>query len=261
VSGGELSLFLKATGMMYLDCARRATAGLLRNWIFLVGALAAYFLLALAQMFLAPFGLAGGLVLGLIGVALLSLYYGWIIEIARKNRIAWRDLYQFDYGLFSDVMSVAFMLFLVKWLTDLTAVGSRSHWLAPCVQLGLVLVFNAIPEVIHQRRLDGVSALSYAAVFTRTNWMEWYLPLVVLVAPVLFALPSYILLVLASAEPLLPVLVIIQSWAPLHYSYGMPITLAGILVGNWFMLFRANLFLELDGGNRRRRMYRAKTAA
>jgi hypothetical protein len=127
-----------------------------------------------------------------------------------------------------------------------------------CVRLGLVLIFNAVPEVIHQRRYDGLTALIYAANFTRANWIEWFLPLLVLVLPVLIILPSYFLGVLASTEPLLPALVIVHSWEPLGYYAGSVMSLTGLVLGNWFMLFRAQLFNELDGGSRRRMVYRAK---
>ncbi|NLF25967.1 MAG: hypothetical protein GX589_09975, partial [Deltaproteobacteria bacterium] len=137
---------------------------------------------------------------------------------------------------------------------------SNNLWLLLCVKLGLVVIFNAIPEVVHQRRLDGISALLAAAKFIRDNWIEWFFPLAVLAAPLLLLFPIDFLMVLASSEPLLPVLIIIKSWQPLEaaaHQAGTLIALAGLVLGHWFMLFRAHLFNELEGGNRRKRIYQA----
>ena len=251
-------LFLKATGLIYLDCANRATQGLRRNWRLMIAALAAYVLVHTAGDFLSPYGLAGGLVLGMISIALLSMYFGWIADTVRGQKIVWRDLLQFDRGLFSDTLSTAFLLFLITWPFEMMQGASQDVWLLLCLRLGLVIVFNAVPEVVHQRRLDGVSALLNAARFTRDNWIEWFVPLAVLVAPLLVILPSYFLVVLASSEPMLPVLVIVRSWQPLGQYAGAFMGLAGLILGHWFMLFRAHLFNELEGGSRRKRIYQAK---
>ncbi|NLF25000.1 MAG: hypothetical protein GX589_05000, partial [Deltaproteobacteria bacterium] len=111
----QFLLFLKATGQTYLRCAAKATQGLRRNWTLIIAALAAYLLVILASKLLAPWGFAGGIMLGLISIMLLSMYFGWIVETVQGRRLSWQDFVRFEMGLFSDTLSVAFLLFIITW--------------------------------------------------------------------------------------------------------------------------------------------------
>ena len=48
-------------------------------------------------------------------------------------------------------------------------------------------------------------------------------------------------------------------WGPQFGLVGIALGFAlGVILGNWFMLFRAHLFNDLESGSRRRRIYQAK---
>ena len=66
---------IRTTLLSYRGAAADATKGLKKNWIILPASIVAYMIFVVSMGLLAPFGFAGGLIAGLIHVALLSLYY------------------------------------------------------------------------------------------------------------------------------------------------------------------------------------------
>jgi len=254
---------LRATGALYVESAREATRGLIRNWIILPGSLAAFVALQILVGLLSPFGIAGGMVAGMIQIALLSLYYSWLHDTSDRDRLSWRGLLQFDYGMFFTILSVAFIFFIVQFLVRHLIQGMNANEILLFLQLGIVIIFNAIPEVIIVDRMESTPALGQAATFTRENWIEWFLPLVVVTAPLLLLNPYAVLIKLASTEPLLPAMVVAEATiTAARFSLGGAGTYLGIALGitlaTWFMLFRIHLYRELSSGSRRQRIYRAK---
>lgn len=262
MSSDSLQIVLTQTVLMYGDCLKKSARNLLKNWIIIPASVVAYIILILLAIPLAHLGMAGGFILGFIQIALLAFYYSWISETCRGSKVTTRDLLEFSYAMFFQVLSVAFIFFIVDFVLRSLLLGiEEGNWLLPCVNLGIVIVFNAIPEIIHQERLEGLLALQHAAVFTKENWIEWFLPLVVLLLPSIFLFsPEYVLLSLARAEPLLPVLTVIENIRSLSYFHGSGylFALAGIVLGNWFMIFRGQLFIELRSGSRRQRIFKAR---
>ena len=103
-------------------------------------------------------------------------------------------------------------------------------------------ILNAIPEVIYQTQASGLDLLVFSYRFIVENWAEWFVPNVVftlvgfwllrLLDPVVAALPS-------------PLFVFVMALA-----YGLFLTA--------LMIFRGLLFSELNGSNRRARIYKYK---
>ena len=200
------------------------------------------------------------MIAGMIQIALLCYFYSWIAGTVQKERLGFRDLLEFDYGLFFNIISVAFIFFIVQFLLQTLTQGLDADFLLLCVQLGIVLVFNAIPEVIYLHRIEGGYALSEAARFTRDNWIEWYLPLLIVILPWLLGHPHSVLLSLSRSDPLLPPFIVMKgimiSYSGSVFAIGLPIV--ALLVATWFMLFRGHLFQALASGSRRQRIYKSK---
>ncbi len=255
-----------ATLEMYRDSAVQASRDLARNWPILVGSIALYIVYSLSLRILQDLGgglgFAAGMIAGMIQIALLTLYYSWISQSIDRERLRLEALVQFDYGLFFNIISVAFVLFIAQFLLGQLTAGLDASSFLLCVQLGIVLVFNAIPEVIHLNRIESTFALAEAAKFTRDNWIEWYLPLLLVISPWLFYNAYSVLLVLAQSDPLLPPFVIVQG-ASIVALYSNSLTqwalpVIALVVANWFMLFRAHLFKSLQSGSRRQRIFRSR---
>lgn len=252
--------FLKATALIYADSVKLAAKGLVRNWPILLGSVALFYLFVFSSAFFSQFGFAGGMIAGLIQIAMLTYYYSWIAATVQKERLSFKDLVEFDYSLFFNIISVAFIFFIVQFLLQMLTQGMDADFLLMCVQLGLVLVFNAIPEVVYQHRIESTYALSEAARFTRDNWIEWYLPLLLVILPWLLSNPNSVLLTLSSSDPLLPPFIVMKgvmiSYSTSVFSAALPVL--ALIVATWFMLFRGFLFQALASGSRRQRIYKSK---
>lgn len=233
----------------YRQCVVSASVGLWRNWILIPAACVAYYLFVLAAMLFAPMGIAGGFILGAIGIALLSLYYSWIHETVQGTRLRWKSLTEFDTGLFFQIISVAFIFWIVlDLLLAPTIAASKNYFLGACVNLGVGILFNAIPEMLQQQRSEGMQSLAETFTFVRDNWIEWFIPLVIVLLPMLLLWsPMDALFLLTESQPLLPVFVFFQAWVPLKGYIGWLYLPLALVLAHWFMLFRAHLFDQLDG--------------
>jgi hypothetical protein len=101
-------------------------------------------------------------------------------------------------------------------------------------------MLNAVPELIYQCRNSGLDLLVASYHFIVENWVEWFAP------NVLITLTGYFLLRLFNPflSVLSPPLVIIL----LALAFGLFIT--------YLMIFRGLLFAELNGSNRRARIFK-----
>ena len=157
--------------------------------------------------------------------------------------------------MFSTVMSVAFVLWIVRFVSESLIQGLNETWLLNLLNLAIFLIFNAIPEVIYIHRMESIPALKSAANFTQKFWIEWYLPLLVLLSPWLLYSAMYALIALANSMVLLPSLTVITSLSSLSIVFkGLPAWLAiaiGLVIANWYMLFRAQLFQALESNKYR----------
>lgn len=262
MSGPSIAEMAQATGQMYWLSAVEATKSLRRNWIIIPASFAASVIFFVAYSLLGGIGFAGGLFIGLLQIALISLYYSWISETINREKLKLKDIVVFDYSLFSTTISVAFILFIAQFIISSLINGLGVDWIMSILGLAILLLFNALPEVIYVHRYEGMYALGQAERFTRENWIEWYLPFVVLLAPLIAINPIQVLDMLSGIDALLPAMPLVHVAFLLFPPYGTGALLLGLLVGvsflNWFMLFRGVLFKELETGTRRQRIYRAK---
>ncbi len=255
----DLLINIKAIIAVYYDCAQNATKGLIRNWIILPASIAAFIITIVAATPLQSLGIVGGFVLGLIQTALLSLYYSWLSETHSKQKIGLKDLFNMDWSLFMSVISVAFLIWIIQWITLTLINGLHVEWIAACVMFVLIVVFNSLPETIYIHRYESTQAMQESFSFIQKNWIEWYIPFFILLSPWIIASPSEISMIMANTYVLFPVSILIMvpsGWVP---GLGMmATTLLGIVLANWFMLFRAHLFSALESGTRRQRAFKAR---
>ncbi len=234
---------------LYLTCAKKASRALLMNWILIVASVACYLIYQFIAGLFQSGGFAGGLLVGLVQIYLLTLYYGWLHQVHQNQALKLSDFSHFDYSLFSGIINVGFIFFMGLFLAGLTAQATSQPAIILIPQLVILLVFNCIPESIYIHRYDSFSALRHAYNFTRDYWIEWYLPFVLLLLPWALTNPSGALVVLSQTDNLLPTLPIIPATsvllARLHAPAILSLTL-GVILATWFMLFRGYLFDSLD---------------
>jgi len=255
----EISEFLKATLWIYGESVKSATQGIFRNWNIVLGSLGLYGVLLFASVLLQPLGMLGGLFLGVIQIALLTLYYSWLSQTVDKDKISWKGLLHFDFSLFFIVISVAFILSIGDLLfVQVLGKSEAMAWVPRVFSLIVFLVFNSLPEVIHQHRIESIPAFGKAFEFNKENWIEWHLPLLIFLSPILLISPMGALGLIVGAQVLLPVFVVMSATTVFLPDMAFITGLITLFIGHWYMLFRAHLFKELESGTRRRRIYQMK---
>ncbi len=255
-------LVVSATIAMYVDCAVKAAQGLKKNWLLLVASVLAYLVFQFAAQLLFPFGMAGGMILGLVEIAFLTMYYSWIARTIQREKLKAHNFKEFDTSMFFSLISVSFIIWMVEYVVGLSAIPSGNSMMVSFVRLGIVILFNALPEVIYINRMESIPALQESASFTIRNWIEWYLPFALIIFPWLLSSLDVVSLVLSQTHPLLPVLMVVTSPALLLRASSeiaaLGVTLLGVALANWFMLFRGHLFMALQSGSRRQRVFVAR---
>lgn len=240
------------------------------NWRIVIGSIAAYFsFILLFGIVFSPLGIVGQFLGGLLKLGLMTLYYGWLAAAIQKERLAFKSMLEFDWSIFFTLVGTGFVLWIIEYLLAPFAKAEEGRAFYACAQLAIFLLLNALPEVILIQRLQGLNAIVTTSSFCQRNWIEWFIPLLILFAPLLISSPYEVLLIMSGSsffttppDPLLPPLVLVsylgnylRSIAP---ALGIIGTVLAVVIANWFMLFRAALFSELSSGTRRKRMYEAK---
>lgn len=249
---------------IYAESARSALMVLRRNWIILPASLALLIVWLVTLLILNEFGMVGAFMLGIIQIALISTYYAWISAAVDREKLTIPSMLKFDVGLFFSLIGVAFILSIADILFKQPFQNSLEYaWVPACAGLVVFILFNAVPEVVHHHRYDSLPSLASAFQFNKENWIEWYLPLVILIIPSIIVDWRATLVLVASTDVLLPISFLVKALntaLPSPYiDLGYLLRQIPILIaGTWFMFFRAYLFRELEHGTRRRRIYLMK---
>jgi len=262
----NLAQDISAIFEIYKESVTAATKGLIKNWIILPGTIAAYVALLFILNLTSGLGMVGGFIAGLFYVAFLTYFYGWVAQTIRKEKISLNSLKEFDWSLFSALISIGFIFWILSMLVTPFGHATETSWILACYSLGVFICFNAIPEIVFIKRYESIAALKYSFNFIKDNWIEWFMPFVILLAPAILTRPVSFLTALSGAnpfssggDPLLPAkFIFVQLTSILSASIGSLGILLALIVTAWFMIFRGYLFTKLDGSSRRQRTYRSK---
>ena len=225
-----------------LDIYRRAFArgGALavRNWPVLLSVFAYAGILFLGGYLAAFLGLVGGFLMSLLFAACASSFLYLVEMIVRTNRVTWEDFTRSFGAYLWDVVGVSFALWLFWFVaTPFLHQLPQGHVAVLAIQLVLVVLFNAVPELIYLGHSGLVDLLARSYQFIAANWIEWFPPNLLLIAgmELLWRMP------LGEGAPFLLLRVALVS-----------------LFLYFAMVVRGFLFIELDGTTRRARLFRHK---
>lgn len=260
----DWQLLVRSTIKLYIESAKDASKGFVKNWTVVVGAVILVLLFNLIMRVISglPLGMAGGFILGLLAALFTGQYYSWLQATLLKDRLLFNELLKPDLPMFIAVVSVSFLLWIIFWLSSSLGSTAQTRPFLIIVYFLIVFAFNSLPEAVYIRGAESIAAFSEALRFMKENWIEWYIPLILLATPILVSEdPASLLLRFALIYPLFPALLILQVWMSVFLTL-IPVPLAAMvlsfLLGHWFMLFRGFLYKNLDGSTRRRRIYLAK---
>jgi len=261
---------------LYRKALRKTWQSLLRGWITILAVIGFLFLLMLAQQIAAPFGIAGGFLLGAVNALLVGATLSLIEQsISYTRMLTIKDVFDCFGHYFWDVIGVGFVLWIPLMALDMgTQTNPNGIFLSYAVMLLIFILLNPAPEVIYQVRHDSpLDVFKSSYEFVLENWIEWFLPVGLLLLPLLAApegLRSFFTLSrragrgagLDFSQILLLPYTILGSWlaylgigleASRYLIFVLTPTLAVAI-----LLFRGHLFASLHGTSRRQRQFAAR---
>ena len=224
-----------------LDMYRRAFARgavlAVRNWPVLGSVFAYVAILNAGAHFAVLLGIAGGFVMSLLWSACVGSFLYLVEMIVRTNLVSWDDFRRSFGAYLWDVVGVSFALWIFwQIVTPALAQMPQGRVIVLCIELLILVLFNAVPELIYLGHYPLLQLLARSYQFVANNWIEWFPP-------------NLILMVLLAL-----------FWSRPTTSVGARIAQSALtaLFLYFAMVVRGLLFIDLDGSTRRSRIFRHK---
>jgi len=262
---------LRATWALYRHAFRATVQSFVRCWIISVAVVLFAALMVLATTLAVPLGMLGGFLLGAVNALLIGAMLGLVEDAVGGARRLWfSDIWSSFGRYFWDVISIGFILWVPMMLLE-HGLGANPNGplIAAAVLLLLFILLNAVPEVIYQVRHDSpLDVLRESYLFVVDNWIEWFLPLALVLAP--FGLSFFFGLSgrlgrgagLDFFQVLVLPFTVLTAW--LSYA-GLPDRVSSVLVllltppvAVLALIFRGHLFAALHGTSRRQRLFQGR---
>jgi len=259
---------IETTIQLYRDALSATGRSLVRGWIIAVAVVIFAGLMLVASAVSSFLGILGGFLLGAVNALLIGATLSLVEQAVKTSRYLGVQDIKASFGqYFWEVISVGFVLWVPIMVLDKAAAGNPyGPLLAAAIFLLLFILLNPAPEVIYQVRpgspLD-VIRLSYE--FVIENWIEWFLPLAVVVAPFGFSFfldiskPMGRGALLDFFQMLILPFTLLEAWltylgVPSAASSTLVLVLTP-LVTVAMLIFRGHLFAALHGSSRRKRAF------
>ncbi len=233
---------VRVTLWMYALALRRSLGSVGKNWIISFAPLAYGFILSLTVSIVAPLGIIGAFVLGLVSQACLSSGLYLVENVVRMGKTNFDDFAKGFTVYLWELVRIAFILWIPLRVLSiaLSSAGPDGGLIMRLIQLALYILLNPVPEFIYQTRTSGIELLGASYNFIVENWIEWFIPNIAL------TILGYLLV--SSLSFLTVGLPGFGQFFIVSFGFGLCLS--------YIMVFRGFLFAELNGTTRRSRAYR-----
>ncbi len=267
-----MSELLRATLKLYQQALRATFSSLTRNWILIAAVVILAILMFVITGVATSLGMLGGFLMGAANAFAVGALLSLVEQAVMTTRpMTWENLWKAAGQYFWDVISIGFIVWVpLQFLEIGMQANPNGPVIVSAVFFLLFLLLNPIPEIIYQVRLGSpLDSLKESYEFVIENWIEWFLPLAVILAP--FGLSFFFVISAQGARLIgldflqllqLPFAVLAQLFQLLGFSSSLAtvilltLTPIGVVV---MMLFRGFLFSALHGSSRRQRQFRARS--
>ena len=216
------------------DCVRR-------NWVVSFAPLVYGVGLSLAGLLISPLGIVGGLLFNLARLACVSSGLYLIENMVRLGKANFDDFLKGFTAYFWELVQISFILWIpMQVLAMVLASTPNGALIYFLIQITLYILLNPVPEFIYQTRSSGVELLSASYNFIVENWIEWFLPNIIMTVAGYF-FRNFLSVLTFGLPGFLQLFIVV-------FGFGLCLT--------YFMVFRGFLFAELHGTTRRSRIYR-----
>lgn len=229
---------------------KKAFSNTLKNWPIIFTGLFYSTVTLILTVLLPYFWILGGLVLIVFTSALISNYLYLINCIIKRNKFDFEDFKEGFTVYLRKVWGISFigwvaLLIINTFLTPGFRRGISPMAIGGIINFLIFVLLNALPEVIYQKYYNPWESITYALEFAKDNWVEWFVPNIVLVGILylftesfISGLFNYYILFRIFISPLSVILYITaQIWL------------------SFTMIYRGYLFEILSTSNRRKRLF------
>jgi len=232
---------MQVTLWIYALALRRSWECVMKNWVVSFAPLVYAAGLSLVGSILGPFGIIGGVLFNLARLACISSGLCLIENMVRMGKADFDDFLKGFSTYLWELVQISFILWIpLQVLAMVLASTPNGGLIYFLIKIILYILLNPVPEFIYQTRSSGIELLSASYNFIVENWIEWFLPNIIItvvgyflrnaLSVVTLGLPGFVRLFIVN------------------FGFGLCLT--------YFMLFRGFLFAELHGTTRRSRVYR-----
>lgn len=262
---------LRATLRLYQGALRATGHSFVRSWVIAVAVVIFAGLMVLATSVAAPLGLVGGFILGAVNALLIGATLSLIEQaVMGRRRLSFGDIWGSVGRYFWDVIGLGFVLWVpIMLLEQGMAANPNGPFFASAIFLLLFILLNPAPEVIYQVRHDSpLDVIRESYEFIMENWIEWFLPLAIVVAPLglsfFFGISGR--LGRGAGLDFFQVLILPFTLLTAWLGYlGLPEAASSMLVilltpllAVAMLIFRGHLFAALHGSSRRQRLFQGR---
>ena len=184
--------FIWATIHIYRHAAQATLASFARCWIMTLVVMIFAVFMIIVSILATPLGMAGGFLLGAANAFLIGATLHLTEQAVLGSRpLRWADIPQSAGQYFWDVISVGFLVWFPLLFLEMALHANPYRAVLTTAVFFLVFVLlNPIPEVIYQvRHGSPIEVVRGSYEFVVENWIEWFLPLALVLAP--FGIPFF----------------------------------------------------------------------
>lgn len=191
-----------------------------------------------------------GFIMAIVSSALISNYLYLLSNVIRYDKINKND---FKDG-FTQYLRKIYGVFFIAWIGSILlsmlggAFGSNGPMINSIVSIVILVALNPLPETIYQKYYSSGESIQYTFEFMKENWINWFLPNVIL---------SY-LLYLVTGKLILDVF---TTHLNFNFNFSLKaiiVYLLGQTIFSFMMIYRGHLYKILSTSTRRKRMYMNK---
>ena len=265
--------FIGATLQLYHRAIQATIQSFLRSWIMIVVLVLFALLMVIVNALASSLGMIGGFLLGAANAFVIGATLSLLEQAVLGSRqLHWSDIPQSAGQYFWDVISVGFMVWFPLLILQMALQANPYQSVLTMAVFFLVFtLLNPVPEVIYQvRNGSATEVLRESYDFVLENWIEWFLPLAIALAP--FGFSFFFGLSSQSGRmggldfwQLLSLpFTLLTTW--LQY-LGLSGSVTSIIIlfltpifAVFILLFRGHLFAALHGSSRRQRLFQSRSS-
>lgn len=197
-------------------------------------------------------GFFSGIISAIVSSAMISNFLYLLNQIMRYGKITFQD---FKDGFTVYLWKVYGVLF-IGWAASFLygriiepVIYSINYSLAGTlsfiISLLVLILMNALPETIYQKHYSAWETVSYTFNFVKENWIEWFVPNIIMLG----------IFYLVTGNVIRDVLAISSGYFFSLSIRGIVLYIIGQILFTFIMIYRGILFDTLSTSTRRKRAY------